>query len=160
METIATLTAKFAKPGKIEWIGLRPERKQPLTSVESVMIHFTGLDGDRRSTPGKRAVTLIQAEHLPVIAALCECDDATIAPHRLRRNIVVSGIPLVALRKVMFKIGGATLMGSGLCAPCSRMETELGYGGYNAMRGHGGICAEVVEEGPIVLGDTVTILQN
>jgi MOSC domain-containing protein YiiM len=32
-----------------------------------------GLDGDH-GRPGKRAVTLIQAEHLPVIAALAGLD--------------------------------------------------------------------------------------
>lgn len=155
METIASLINRFAKPGRVEWIGLRPARKEALLAVEEADILFTGLVGDHRSKPGKRTITLIQAEHLPVIAALSRCEENTISPHRLRRNIVVRGIPLIGLRKRSFRIGTALLRGTDLCAPCSRMETELGHGGYNAMRGHGGICAEVIEEGKIRLGDKV-----
>lgn len=156
METIADLTTRFSYPGHVEWIGCRPARKEPLISVDMVEILKTGLVGDHRSKPGKRTVTLIQAEHLPVIASLSKEAGKTVAPERLRRNIVVSGISLLGLRNQTFKIGSVTLRGSGLCAPCSRMETELGFGGYNAMRGHGGICAEVLQEGIVKIGDLVS----
>ena len=118
-----------------------------------------GLDGDRRAataTPdGGRHVTLVQAEHLEVVAALL---GRPIAAEAVRRNLVVRGINLAALRERRFRIGDAVLEGTGHCHPCSRMEEVLGTGGYTAMRGHGGITTRVVEPGTIEVGATVAAI--
>ena len=122
-------------------------------SVDIVEVLEDGLAGDHYSGKGKRSVTLIQYEHLQVIASLL--DKGKIDPALLRRNIVVSGINLIALRNSHFKVGGAILKGTGICAPCSRMEETFGHGGYNAVRGHGGITASVHTQGTIALKDQV-----
>jgi MOSC domain-containing protein YiiM len=116
----------------------------------------TGLDGDRyRGRPGsKRQVTLIQHEHLQPIAAMAHHTPVT--PAMLRRNVVVSGLNLLALKGRTFRIGDALLEYTGPCEPCSKMEALLGPGGFNAMRGHGGITARVLEEGDIAIGDGVS----
>lgn len=150
---LGRLISRFTNPGRVEWIGIRPERRTDMEILEAVLISETGLEGDRRSTPGKRAVTLIQQEHLSTIAALV--GKSEICPATLRRNLVVSGINLLGLRNTQFRIGEAVLQGTGLCAPCSRMEDALGFGGYTAMRGHGGITASVVEGGRVRLGDSI-----
>ncbi|HVW00475.1 MAG TPA: MOSC domain-containing protein, partial [Planctomycetaceae bacterium] len=78
-----------------------------------------------------------------------------IPPELLRRNVAVAGINLLALKDKYFEIGSTLLQGTGLCAPCSRMEELLGPGGYNAMRGHGGITARVIRGGWIAIDDCV-----
>lgn len=107
---------------------------------------------------GKRQVTLIQAEHLPVIAALLGRDAAGVTPDLLRRNLLVSGISVQALKDRRFQVGEVILEGTGDCHPCSRMEENFGPGGYTAVRGHGGITARVVQGGVIRLGDRVRAL--
>lgn len=150
---LAHLIETFAQPGEVRWIGVRPARREAMVEVRSADITLNGLAGDRRDSPGKRAVSLIQWEHLAVIASLMGED--AVDPMLLRRNIAVSGINLLGLRKARFRVGGALLQGTGLCAPCSRMEETLGVGGYTAVRGHGGITAEVVEDGHVQIGDIV-----
>lgn len=145
--------------GRVVWIGVRPERRAPLRILEQVTARQgAGLDGDhyQGGPEGKRQVTLIQAEHLAAVAALLK--KAEINPGLTRRNIAVSGINLLALHDRKFRIGTALLEGTGYCQPCSRMEENLGAGGYNAMRGHGGITARVLEDGLIRVGDGVTLV--
>jgi MOSC domain-containing protein YiiM len=153
---LARLMARFPRAGRVEWIGLRPQRRAALLVVPQVSaLADRGLDGDYYGkSGGKRQVTLIQTEHLVVVASLLGLP--AVDPAQVRRNIVVSGVNLLALRGRRFRIGGAVFEGSGECAPCSRMEEVLGDGGYNAMRGHGGITCRIVEGGSIRTGDAVT----
>ncbi len=149
---LAELIRTHAGAGRVEWIGLRPERLAPVLPVSSVWAVKDGLEGDHGRS-GKRAVTLLQAEHLPVIAALAQRGDVT--PELLRRNFVVSGINLTALRNHRLRLGEVVVEITSPCAPCSRMEAALGTGGYNAMRGHGGWCAQVISPGQVSVGDAV-----
>lgn len=153
--SIREMINRHAQDGRVMWIGLRPVRKAEVCPVEAVEVTEAGLVGDHRMKPGKRAVTLIQWEHLAVIGSFVGQD--AIAPERLRRNIAVAGINLLGLRNREFEIGGVRLAGTGLCAPCSRMEQELGPGGYSAMRAHGGITAEVLNPGVVRIGDAVRL---
>ena len=150
--------AQFPRPGKVEWNGLRSVRTGAVQAAAEASATFNGLAGDHRKRPGKRAVSLIQAEHLPVIAALAGLE--AVSPATLRRNLVVSGFSLSAARGRVLQLGASQLRIVGPCAPCSRMEAALGVGGYNAMRGHGGMTAEVVLEGPIAVGDAVTVCDD
>lgn len=142
--------------GRVEWIGVRPSRGEPMNALESVQISVDkGLEGDRfvGRAGNPRQVTLIQQEHFNVIAACLHLP--SVAPKLLRRNIVVSGINLLALKDKCFCIGDAVLEFSGLCHPCSKMERQLGEGGYNAVRGHGGITARVLDSGLVRINDEV-----
>ncbi len=143
--------------GQVEWIGIRPEKRKSLKILDKVRVLQDGLDGDHYAGSScKRSVTLIQAEHIVAIASLLHRDEVDLI--ELRRNIVVSGINLLALKEREFKIGSAILKMTGLCQPCSRMEETFGEGGYNAVRGHGGINAKVVLPGEIRLKDKVEVI--
>lgn len=170
MITLRELTAGHTATGRLDAIVLRPGKGQAAVLVEAaVAVAGQGLQGDRRmaATPAlggagsKRALTLIQAEHLPLIARWTGRD--AIDPRLLRRNLVVSGLNLVAMRSpfadrpLHWRIGAEVVIEiSGPCDPCSRMETALGAGGYNALRGHGGLTARLLHGGRIAVGDAVT----
>ncbi len=160
MSTLEERLQHVPQVGRVEWIGLSPEPRGAIRAVEAVEVRVgTGLDGDyhaKHRPGGNRQVTLIQQEHLPVIAALAGVRDA--APELLRRNIVVSGINLLSLKGLRFRLGEAVLEGTGPCDPCSRMEENLGPGGFQAMRGHGGLTARVIEAGTVRVGDRVEAL--
>ncbi|WP_295887104.1 MOSC domain-containing protein [uncultured Thiohalocapsa sp.] len=161
---LAAMMARFPQAGRVVWIGIRAGKRGAVEPLEQVEAQAgLGLAGDHYAQPEragrgqrKRQVTLIQAEHLAVLGALL--GEPPIDPARLRRNLVVSGINLLALKDKRFRIGSAVLVMTGLAHPCSRMEETLGAGGYNAMRGHGGITAAVLTSGTLAVGDLVVPL--
>ena len=155
MSELHALIERYAQPGRVEAILLRPERLAVPVSVTRAGITADGIVGDH-GRPGKHAVTLIQAEHLPIIGAML--DQPALDASVLRRDLVISRLNLNALKGRQLQIGQAVLEITTICAPCSRMEAALGPGGYSAMRGHGGWCANVVKPGEIKQCDTVTPL--
>ena len=177
-QSLFDLRATLPQCGRLDWIGVRPSRDVPMLDLDEVdAITGAGLSGDRYTgARGMREVTLIQYEHLAVVAALLNGQvtgqtDAPLAgemqlqrgrlplaPGLLRRNLLVSGINLLALQRAHFRVGDVVLAGTGQCHPCSKMERALGPGGYNAMRGHGGITARVIAPGRLRVGDQISRL--
>ena len=154
--TLKELMQHIPQIGTVQWIGVRPIKRGALVEVPAVAVTIEkGLENDHYSkTDGNRMVTLIQAEHLQVVASIMGIEN--LDPKLLRRNIVIAGINLLALKDQMVRIGDEVLLlVTGQCHPCSRMEENLGAGGYNAMRGHGGMTAKVLRGGSIKIGDRV-----
>lgn len=154
--SLAALMNAPVRPGRVEWIGLRPARRMDMQVVDAAILDTnSGLVGDRYAgRSGERHVTLIQSENLAAIAAHLGLD--SVLAGQLRRNVVVSGLNLLALKDRSFRIGTARLEMTGDCHPCSRMEEIFGPGGYNAVRGHGGITARILESGEVRVGDALT----
>jgi MOSC domain-containing protein YiiM len=117
-----------------------------------------GLVGDhyKAARDGPRQITLIQREHLDAIASFLGVE--RVDPGALRRNVVVEGVNLLALKDRRIGFGEAELEYTGECDPCGRMEETLGPGGYNAVRRHGGITARVTKGGIVRVGDAVVRL--
>lgn len=165
---LRALTAQFPHAGHLDAIWLRSERRGSMRSVPAARAEVgRGLLGDHRAVRHRhdlarrtREITLVQAEHLPLIAQWVGRDafDAGL----LRRNLVISGINLLSLRspfadaRRVWQLGDEVLLQiTGPCDPCSRMEALLGPGGYNAMRGHGGLTALLLRGGEVRVGDTL-----
>jgi len=160
MSNLQALLNNIPQEGIINWIGIRPAKKAELNSVKQAEVSIeSGLIGDHYTGKSrKRQVTFIQAEHLQAVASFLQKEQ--IDPRLTRRNIVVSGINLLSLKEKQFQIGEVILETTGLCHPCSRMEENLGEGGYVAMRGHGGITTKVIRGGSIKVGDVVKFLKE
>ena len=167
MKDLRQLASEFPHAGRIDRILLRPARAAAAVSApEALALEGRGLQGDRSAAGrggGKRQVTLLQAEHLPVLAALLRLE--AVDPVLLRRNLVVSGLNLQAARSLFrdqplrLRIGAEVeLELTGPCEPCSKMEEQLGPGAWNAMRGHGGMTARVLRGGVLREGDAVRVL--
>ena len=155
---LARLLTAPIRPGVVMWIGLRPERRQALVAVPGAeMDPDDGLRGDHGHSR-TRQVTLIAAEHLTDIAGYLGFD--ALDPGLVRRNVVVRGINVHALKGRRFRLGSAVLLATGECHPCSRMEQVLGAGGYNAVRGHGGITARVLTAGRVRIGDALDVVTD
>src|SRR3954470_20307951 len=69
---LARLMAQFPRAGALKWIGIRPQRRIALLALTRVeVIAGSGLAADHyASKDGKRQVTLIQDEHLDVVAQM------------------------------------------------------------------------------------------
>jgi MOSC domain-containing protein YiiM len=173
MPDLRDLVRRFPDAGVLEAVFLRPARDVPACRVdEAVAVAGRGLVGDRSGdravrpgsdgAGGSRQVTLLQSEHVPVIAAWTH--RASLDAAILRRNLVVAGVNLAAARSPFrdqafsLRIGADVVVAiTGACTPCSKMEDALGPGGYNALRGHGGMTARVLVGGIVRVGDRVIV---
>ncbi|HET8746600.1 MAG TPA: MOSC domain-containing protein [Ramlibacter sp.] len=166
MTDLRSLARAFPFAGRLEAIFLRPARdREAIRAQACEAIEGFGLEGDRAAKGrggGKRQVTLVQAEHLPVVSALLRRPE--LDPALLRRNLVISGINLLAARSLfpdqpfhLFVGPQVVLEVTGPCEPCSKMEATLGAGAYNALRGHGGMTARVLRGGSLAVGQEVRL---
>ncbi len=111
--------------GELTWIGLRPERKAEMLELDSAQaLVGSGLNGDHgfENTLGSgRQVTLVSEEYIAQIEhflALSRSENLPVHPRLLRRNMVIKGMNLDALRYQQFSIGGAIFEAGAICHPC------------------------------------------
>ncbi len=148
----------------LEGVYLCAERRQSLVRVESaLLVAGRGLDGDRYGRgrgsfsrwPGSgRAVSLIEAEAIEAVLGETGID---LSDGRSRRNLVTRGVRLEDWVGKTFRVGAAVLRGVRPCSPCAYLERLTAPGAFAALKGRGGLRADVIVGGPIRAGDAITL---
>jgi MOSC domain-containing protein YiiM len=123
-----------------------------------------GLEGDRyflgcgsfsRWPATGRAVTLIEQEAIDSVRREHALD---LGDGRSRRNVVTAGVDLAGLVGRTVRVGTALLRGERKAEPCGYLERRVGLGLVEALKGRGGLRAEVLEEGYIGPGDRIQVV--
>lgn len=100
-----------------------------------------------------RQVTIIAQE---AWAAMMREFGAAVDPAARRANVLVSGIDLARSRGRVLRIGGVRLLVKGETRPCERMDEALpGLRAAMDPDWRGGVFAQVLDDGPIAVGDEV-----
>ena len=157
---LPTVPQSVALVGRLEWIGLRPVRKEPVRAVtHAEVVVGRGLLGDHyiHRRGAVREVTLLRWEDLRDVARKLDRNEP-VDPCLLRRNLAISGLALAVTASGWLSFGDVLLELTGPCSPCERMNKALGAGGRQAMAGKGGLTARVIRGGQLRVGDAVTPL--
>ena len=145
--------------GSVAAILTASDSERPLTRVDRIdAVAGRGLAGDRYyhgrgtlSGPGRGyQLTLVEAEVL---------DSLDLPWEQARRNIVTRGISLNALVGRRFKIGAVDCIGRRLAEPCVHLEQLARPGLLRPLVHRGGLRADILEGGPISIGDSVAIAE-
>jgi MOSC domain-containing protein YiiM len=114
-----------------------------------------GIPEDYRSGKSKRRqLTLIEEEALAEAARIL---GRFIPEGASRRQVVVRGLDLNTLIGHSVRIGDLVLAIERYCAPCHRMNEEMGPGGRDALRWKAGVTCMVVKGGMLKVGEKVVL---
>lgn len=144
--------------GTIQSIVIRPEKKGPVRKINEARILTAGIEGDHFVRPEtQRAVTLISSAGLAAVAATVGFEgDAHSAS---RRNICIDTLPEGDLVGRRVTLGDDVLLEiTCYCAPCKRMDENLGDGAVQAFDQKAGWGAIVLREGLVKVGDTCDVI--
>lgn len=140
--------------GTLEAIYRKRVSRGPMDSLDRAELEpGAGLVGnaDRRT---RRQVTLIEAERWEDVCA--ELGAPHLDPRLRRANLLVRGVRLAESRGRVLKVGSARVLVHGETRPCRLMEdAHPGLQRTLEPEWRGGVYAEVVEGGPIAVGDPV-----
>jgi MOSC domain-containing protein YiiM len=150
----------------VESIFLAPEGGAQMKGVQAATaLEGCGLDGDRYcagtghwSRFGRVCeVTFIAAEDLDDIERET---GVGVKNGEHRRNVVTRGISLKALRRgERFRVGEVVFENRGPRSVCRYIERLTEPGMTQALKGRGGICARVIGNGTVRVGDEIEVPQ-
>ncbi|MBD3670156.1 MAG: MOSC domain-containing protein [Gammaproteobacteria bacterium] len=139
-------------------IGIRPAAGGNMNELERAQVTVdTGLEGDKRSRPGRRQITLMSE------AAWSEaCAELGVTLHwtQRRANLLVDALPLEHSTGQTLRIGDVVLEITGETDPCGKMDTaHRGLCRSLQPQWRGGVTCKVIRGGELALGMRV-ILDN
>jgi MOSC domain-containing protein YiiM len=139
---------------RVEAIHLGAPRTPELWTVTSVRaVAGKGLEGDRHyheeGAPPGQALTLVEAEAV---------EDVRLPPGTTRRQVTVRGTGLNELIGKRFRVGEVECYGVELCEPCAHLERMTRPGIIKELVHRAGINADILTDGTISVGDTVSEL--
>jgi MOSC domain-containing protein YiiM len=151
--------------GVVEGIFLAPEGGAKMKGVGvATALEACGLEGDRYcagtghwSRFGRLCeVTFIAAEDLDDIERET---GVGVKNGEHRRNVVTRGIELKSRRRgERFGVGEAVFEYRGPRSVCRYIERLTEAGMTQALKGRGGVCARVIENGTVRVGDEIDLL--
>src|SRR5215203_6639211 len=162
----AILKGGLLMAGFVQGIFLAPEAGAEMKSVRAATaLECCGLEGDgycagtgHWSRFGRVCeVTFIAAEDLHDIERET---GVGVKNGEHRRNVVTRGISLKALRRgERFRVGEVPFEYRGPRSVCRYIERLSEPGMIQALKGRGGICASVIENGTVRVGDEIEVVQ-
>ena len=144
--------------GRVEAIWIKRARRGSMDPVETAdAVEGRGLVGNANQG-GRRQVSLIERE---VWARLMDELGGHLDPSRRRANVLVSGVRLAESRGRTLRVGPVRILVCGETRPCERMDEAL-PGLRDAMKAdwNGGAYGQVLDSGPISVGDEVAWLPD
>ena len=79
----------------------------------------------------------------------------TVGEHETRRNLVTEGVDLDQLVGRTFSVGDVVMRGVRDCPPCKYLEGLTRPGVLAALKGRGGLRADIVRAGVLRVGDKI-----
>lgn len=151
--------------GEVVGIYISEVKTGPMQSlVTATALPGRGLSGDRYAakagtfTPRSDrlrgyGLTLIESE---VLDRVTLADGSHLTAAESRRNVITRGIDLNALVGREFTIGSVRAVGQRLCEPCVHLQRLTKPGVVAGLVHQGGLRADILTDGEIRLGDTIT----
>lgn len=151
--------------GRVVGLFVAPMAGDPPERRERVRVVDGGIAGDRYCRGAGHFSRVGDGHPVTLVAARAVADaertvGQALAPGWHRRNVVVEGVDLGAVRGATLAVGDARLTVTRDRPPCAHLESTLGVAGVaDALRGRAGVCATVARPGAAAAGDTVRVAE-
>jgi MOSC domain-containing protein YiiM len=129
----------------------KPPGEHMLREVETIeCVAGRGVRGDRffdYRADYKGQITFFSSEVFEEVCKKLGVDDKS--PGAARRNVVISGADLNSLIGRKFELQGVVFEGICECSPCYWMDSAIGPGAEQVLRGRGGLRARILTDGTL-----------